>query len=130
MQLSYFRYSAWEYSEERGQFYLHQFVVEQPDLNYRNEQVRREMNDVLLYWLDLGVDGFRFDAVLHIYEDEQFRDEPPSGNPAAIDENDWKYLDHIYTYNLPETKEIALNEFYQTIKEYAREEATDGEDRQ
>lgn len=56
-----FRYSAWE---QRGQFYLHQFLPEQPDLNYRNQLVHREMNDVLVYWLDLGVDGFRFDAVI------------------------------------------------------------------
>ncbi len=54
-----FRYSAWEYHEDRGQFYLHQYLPEQPDLNYRNEAVRREMNDVLIFWLDRGVDGFR-----------------------------------------------------------------------
>ncbi len=62
-QLSLFRFTAWEFNEERQQFYLHQFIPEQPDLNYRNEEVRREMNDVLVYWLDLGVDGFRLDAV-------------------------------------------------------------------
>ena len=58
-----FRYSAWEYREERGQFYLHQFVVGQPDLNYRNPLVLEEMKDVFRFWLDLGVDGFRMDAV-------------------------------------------------------------------
>ena len=62
-QLSLFRFTAWEFNEERQQFYLHQFIPEQSDLNYRNEEVRREMNDVLVYWLDLGVDGFRLDAV-------------------------------------------------------------------
>jgi glycosidase len=61
--VSVFRFSAWEYREERGQFYLHQFVVGQPDLNYRNPKVMEEMLDVFRFWLDLGVDGFRMDAV-------------------------------------------------------------------
>lgn len=63
LQLSFFRYSAWEWNSERQQFYLHQFVKEQPDLNYRNPLVQQEMEDVLRFWLDLGVDGFRQDAV-------------------------------------------------------------------
>ena len=63
VQISVFRFSAWTYVEERGQFYLHQFTPEQPDLNYANALVQQEMNDVLVYWMDLGVDGFRFDAV-------------------------------------------------------------------
>ncbi len=66
--------------------------------------------------------------MLTIFEDEELRDEPLSNDPAAVDEYDWKYLDHIYTYDLPETKEIALNEFYQTIKNYAAS-ASDGQDR-
>ena len=55
---------AWTYREEREQFYLHQFLDAQPDLNYENEALRREMDDVLVYWMDLGADGFRMDAVL------------------------------------------------------------------
>ena len=62
-QVSVFRYSAWEFNEERGQFYLHQFVIGQPDFNFRNPAVIQEMKDVLTFWLDLGVDGFRMDAV-------------------------------------------------------------------
>ncbi len=127
-QLSRFRFSAWEYREEREQFYLHKFIVEQPDLNYRNEEVRREMNDVLVFWLDKGVDGFRFDAVLHIFEDEEFRDEPRATDGVTDDPDDYYYLDHIYTYDLPETKEVALNEMYQTIKNYAADSG-DGQDR-
>jgi alpha-glucosidase len=63
VKVSVFRYSAWEYREERGQFYLHQFVIGQPDMNYRNPKVLEEMKDVFRFWLDLGVDGFRMDAV-------------------------------------------------------------------
>ena len=73
-----FRGSAWEYNKERGQFYLHQFVAGQPDLNYRNPLVVQEMLNVLSFWLDLGVDGFRMDAVAHIWEDGEFKDEPVS----------------------------------------------------
>ena len=53
----------WQFNEERKQFYLHQFLPEQPDLNYRNPAVLEEMKNVIRFWLDLGVDGFRFDAV-------------------------------------------------------------------
>jgi glycosidase len=56
--------SAWTYREERGQFYLHQYLKEQPDLNYRTPAVIDEMIDVLMFWLDLGVDGFRQDTVV------------------------------------------------------------------
>lgn len=116
--VSFFRYSMWEFNQEREQFYLHQFLKEQPDLNYKNPAVVKEMQDVLKFWLDLGVDGFRFDAVATIWEDDRYLDEPESGNPAAIDENDWLYYDHIYTYNLPETRDV-LGKLHQTIKEQA-----------
>ena len=109
LQISVFRGSAWEFNEERGQFYLHQFVAGQPDLNYRNTLVLEEMKSVLSFWLDLGVDGWRMDAIGHIWEDEQFLDEPISG--FAFDPNDYIYLTHIYTYDLPMTRTI-LKEFY------------------
>ena len=64
--MSAFRYSAWEFVEERGQFYLHQYLKEQPDLNYRNDHVMEEMKKILAFWMDLGVDGFRMDAVICI----------------------------------------------------------------
>ena len=79
-----FRGSAWEYNEERGQFYLHQFVAGQPDLNYRNPLVVQEMLNVLSFWLDLGVDGFRMDAVAHIWEDGEFKDEPVSYDSDVV----------------------------------------------
>ena len=57
--MSQFRGSAWEFNEERKQFYLHQFLPSQPDLNYRTPAVLQAMKDVIAFWLDLGVDGFR-----------------------------------------------------------------------
>ena len=81
------------------------------------------MQDVLKFWMDLGIDGFRMDAVPFLAEDEQLRDEPLSGN--TDDPNDYGYLDHIYTMNLPETREW-LAEFYQVVKSYGE---IDGHDR-
>lgn len=65
-QIAVFHTRAWTYHAEREQCYLHQFLKEQPDLNYRNPVVREEMEKVLLFWLDRGVDGFRVDAINHM----------------------------------------------------------------
>ncbi len=58
--------SAWEYNEETGEYYLHSFAVQQPDLNWKNPKVREEMRSVVDFWLDLGVDGFRCDVLDYI----------------------------------------------------------------
>ena len=92
-------------------------------MNYQNPQVLEEMKNVIAFWLDMGVDGFRMDAVAHIWEDEEFRDEPKSG--YTDDPEDYGYLNHIYTNNLPKTWEV-LKEFYTLIKSYT---AIDGFDR-
>ena len=69
--------SAWTWDEKTEQYYLHSFLKEQPDLNWHNSQVREAIADVIKYWLDLGVDGFRLD-VPHVYcKDKQFRNNPP-----------------------------------------------------
>ncbi|EPR11293.1 hypothetical protein M527_04225 [Sphingobium indicum IP26] len=72
--------SAWAWDEPTGQYYYHAFLAEQPDLNWRNPEVRAAMHDVLRFWLDKGVDGFRVDVIWHLIKDAQFRDNPP--NPA------------------------------------------------
>ena len=114
---------AWTFHSDRGQFYLHQFLPGQPDLNYRNPAVLDEMKNVIRFWLDLGVDGFRMDAVTHIWENNTFPDEPLSG--STNDSNSYGYLNHIYTTNLPETREV-LKQFQDTIKSYTQ---IDGHDR-
>lgn len=103
--LSVFGGSAWEWNEDRGQYYLHQFAVQQPDLNYHNAALREEMKKVLTFWMDRGVEGFRIDAINHMYEDSRFLDEPLSHKPGIL-EDDYDYLDHIYTKNLLETYEV------------------------
>lgn len=77
----------WTYSNERQMYYLHQFLDCQPDLNFRNENVRNEMKKILRFWLDLGVDGFRADAVRHLIENDGFYDESLSKQAKDLDCN-------------------------------------------
>jgi alpha-glucosidase len=72
---------AWTFDPLTGQYYLHQFVKEQPDLNWRNPEVQAAMFDTLRFWLKRGVDGFRMDVIGMILKDKELRDNPP--NPAA-----------------------------------------------
>ncbi len=72
--------SAWEYDAATCQYYYHAFLKEQPDLNWRSPGVRAAMYDVLHFWLERGVDGFRVDVLWLLIKDDQFRDNPP--NPA------------------------------------------------
>jgi alpha-glucosidase len=76
--LSEFGGPAWTFDEQTGQYYYHAYLKEQPDLNWRNPEVRQAMLDVLRFWLDRGVDGFRVDAIHHLIEDELLRDNPPN----------------------------------------------------
>ncbi len=78
---SYFGGPAWTWDDKTRQYYLHQFLAEQPELNWRNPQVRDAMMAVLRFWLNRGVDGFRMDVVWLILKDPELRDNPP--NPDA-----------------------------------------------
>jgi alpha-glucosidase len=75
--LAVFGGSAWEPDPTTGQCYLHSHLVEQPDLNWRNPEVVAAMHDVLRFWLDRGVDGFRIDVIHRILKDAELRDNPP-----------------------------------------------------
>lgn len=86
--LSVFGGSAWEWDEQTHQFYYHAFLKEQPDLNWRNAAVQTAMLNVMRFWLDKGVDGFRVDVMWHMIKDDQFRD-----NPVNPD-----YQSHMATY--------------------------------
>jgi len=79
--LSVFGGPAWTLDERTGQYYLHSFLKEQPDLNWRNPQVKEAMFDAYRFWLDRGVDGFRIDVAHFIMKDPALRDNPP--NPQA-----------------------------------------------
>ncbi|XP_052867557.1 maltase 2-like [Anopheles cruzii] len=96
---SVFHTPAWTRPTGQQQYYLHQFDKKQPDLNYNNPRVKEEMESMIRFWLDKGVDGFRIDAINHVYEDPQFRDEELID---AEGELIWENLDHKYTMNMPD----------------------------
>jgi alpha-glucosidase len=73
--------SAWEWVPERQQFYYHHYAIQQPDLNWRNPQVREAVFNIMRFWLKRGASGFRMDGISNLYEDAEFRDEPSI--PAA-----------------------------------------------
>ena len=80
--------SAWELDTTTGEYYYHQFLKEQPDLNWREPAVIEAMHEVMRFWLRLGVSGFRVDAFINLLEDEKLRDEPndpawPGDHPIA-----------------------------------------------
>jgi alpha-glucosidase len=72
---SYFGHSAWEWDANTRQYYYHKFYIQQPDLNWRNPKVHEAFKDILAFWLERGVGGFRFDAITSLYEDPEMRDE-------------------------------------------------------
>ncbi|MDR6717147.1 alpha-glucosidase [Paenibacillus sp. 2003] len=73
---SIFGGSAWEYDEVSGQYYLHLFSKKQPDLNWANKEVRKSIYEMMNWWLDKGIDGFRVDAISHIHKEEGLLDMP------------------------------------------------------
>jgi alpha-glucosidase len=78
--------SAWQHDSESGEYYLHSFLPEQPDLDWRNPEVREAIGDVMRFWLDRGVDGFRLDALPAFVKDAQFRDDPPDRRVHMVDQ--------------------------------------------
>jgi alpha-glucosidase len=108
--------SAWEWDKKTGQYYYHAFLKEQPDLNWRNPEGRRAMLDVLRFWLNRGVDGFRVDVMHHLLKDTEFRDNPPNPewHPAL---SPYRELLTTYTVDLPEVQEI-IAQMRGVIEEY------------
>ena len=111
---SWFGHSAWTYDQKTGQWYYHYFYVQQPDLNWRNPEVRKAMYDVLRFWLDKGASGFRMDAVSRLFEDPNLHDDPIlPGKNAFGDPN----IQHKYTDDLPEVHDV-LREIRQLADGY------------
>ncbi|XP_034831679.1 maltase 1-like [Maniola hyperantus] len=100
--ISEFGGSIWEWSETRQQYYLHQFAKEQPDFNFRDPAVRAEMLNIMDYWFKKGADGYRVDAVVHLFEADPsehggvYPDEPLSGN-MFLNPNQSGYTTQEYT---------------------------------
>ena len=95
---------GWTFDATTGQFYYHSFLAQQPDLNWRNPDVRKAMYSAMRFWLDKGVDGFRMDVLWLLIKDDEFRHNPPNpdftGGSSA-----WSVLS-TYTADRPETHEI------------------------
>ncbi|GLS43662.1 alpha-amylase family glycosyl hydrolase [Methylobacterium brachythecii] len=103
--LSNFGGAAWTRDEATGQYYYHAFLREQPDLNWRNPEVRAAMHDVLRFWLARGVDGFRVDVIWHLIKDEGFRDNPL--NPAFVpDLPEINRFEQVYSCDRPEVFDV------------------------
>ena len=102
--LSYFGGTGWTFNEARQQYYYHTFNKNQPDLNWRNPEVKEAIFQMIEFWLDKGVDGFRLDASSVYSKDKYYR-----YNPVKFDANDnnkYNNLYHLYNKNLPENHQI------------------------
>ena len=105
--LSIFGGSAWQWDGRRCQYYLHNFLVSQPDLNFHEPAVQDALLDVAHFWLERGVDGFRLDTINFYFADKQLRDNPPlpperRNSSIAPQVNPYNHQDHLYSKNQPE----------------------------
>ncbi|MDQ1901735.1 alpha glucosidase [Paracoccus sp. WLY502] len=91
---------AWEWEPQRRQYYLHNFLIEQPDLNLWNRDVQDALLGTMRFWLDRGVDGFRLDTVNFYFHDARLRNNPP--NPDSTAPDTYNMQRHLYSKNRPE----------------------------
>ncbi|NFA60313.1 alpha-glucosidase [Clostridium sporogenes] len=108
---SIFKGSAWKYDKNTDQYFLHLFSKKQPDLNWKNENVRKELYSMINWWLDKGIDGFRVDAISHIKKEDGLKDMPNSTNLEYVPSFD-KHMnvDGIQKY-LKELKENTFDKY-------------------
>ena len=102
---SVFGGAAWEWDEHTQQYYYHAFLKEQPDLNWRNPEVKQAMLEVMQFWLDKGVDGFRVDVIWHLIKDELWRDNPPNPDYQQGEPDSKRYL-RTYSEDQPMVYDI------------------------
>jgi alpha-glucosidase len=105
--LSFFGGPAWEWDGRRRQYYLHNFLASQPDLNFHEPAVQDAVLDVARFWLDRGVDGFRLDTANKYFHDAELRDNPPTAPGMTLSAmspaNPFSMQQPIYNVNRPET---------------------------
>ncbi|HEX2883847.1 MAG TPA: alpha-amylase family glycosyl hydrolase [Candidatus Limnocylindria bacterium] len=109
--------SAWALDPGTGQYYYHAFAEEQPDLNWRNREVREAIYDVMRFWLERGVDGFRVDVMWHMLKDEQFRDNPPNPDYREGEMSPYHEVHPTYSADQPEVHEVVA-EMRAVLEEY------------
>lgn len=110
-------HTAWTFDSTTKQYYFGTFTPEQPDLNWRNREVQHAMLEVLRFWLDLGVDGVRIDALPHVIKDRCLRDNPKSLSYSEDQEPTNRHF-QAYSQNQPELLEV-LELFRKVIDEYS-----------
>jgi alpha-glucosidase len=118
--LSIFGGPAWEWDSTRKQYYLHNFLASQPDLNFHNPDLQDALLETVRFWLDRGVDGFRLDTVNFYVHDRQLRDNPPfpRGRSNDIsDTNPYGFQDHLYDKTQPENLDF-LRRLRSLLDEY------------
>ena len=103
--LSLFGGPAWTWDASRRQYYLHNFLSEQPDLNFHNPRVRDAILDIARFWLDKGVDGLRLDVANFYFCDAKLRDNPPAEHPDPA--RPYHHQRHLYDRSRPENLEFA-----------------------
>jgi len=105
--LSVFGGSSWQWDTRRRQYYLHNFLAEQPDLNFHNTDVQDALLDSMAFWLERGVDGFRLDTANFYFHDSQLRDNPPNPKTCSLPilerpVNTYEHQRHVYDKSRPE----------------------------
>ena len=103
--MSIFGGPAWELDEASGQYFLHNFETAQPDLNWWSEDVRREFDDILRFWWDRGVAGFRIDVCNMMIKDKELRDNPPATEDDPLDQQ-FMGVRAVYNTDRPEAHDI------------------------
>ena len=101
---------SWTWDARRGQYYLHNFLPEQPDLNLHNPEVQEALLEVARFWLDRGVDGFRFDAINFAMHDPELRDNPPA-EPGGKRTRPFDFQQHLHNQSHP-----AITAFLERIR--------------
>src|SRR2546421_3739476 len=97
--------SAWSPDPYGRGWYLHSFYPEQPDLDWRNPEVARAMQEVLRFWIERGIDGFRLDAIDRLVKDAELPDDPPATAPFALPlPEEYAQLEHLYSVNSPDIR--------------------------
>jgi alpha-glucosidase len=125
--LSIFGGSAWQWDARRRQYYMHNFLAEQPDLNFHNAAVQDALLDTVRFWLDRGVDGFRLDTINFYFQSAGLEDNPPLPESERNDSiapavNPYNFQDHIYDKSQPENIAF-LKRFRALLDEYPAEAA-------
>jgi alpha-glucosidase len=102
---------AWTWEPNTEQYYFHNFISEQPDLNWWEPAVHREFDEIMKFWYSRGVSGFRIDVANGLYKDKQLRDNPEHPNAYIWDKNiQGRYgLQHVYNFNQPEVHSVYQN---------------------